>query len=217
MPSPSVKRRVLEETATRRLTAKNGETSGPSTSTSAGGSNPRESHLLSLACALAFSAACASGNYGSAQVTQQLGDPAAVINLRTGISIPEGAAASANVQMVAVDGDDLSGNLKSADPSIMLVAPSSTNPNIYVFIGVTTGLDPRADHRERPAGRGDRAGDRTSCPRARTFSACRARPGVTEGPDGGEGLERGGRRTERGEPRRLEGRRRRLSWRGRRG
>ena len=94
---------------------------------------------LSLTVGLAFAAACANGNYGSAQVTNQLGDPAAILNLRTGISIPEGSAASANVQLVAVDGDNLSGNLKSLDPSVLLISPSSTSSNVYVFVGVKTG------------------------------------------------------------------------------
>jgi hypothetical protein len=139
---------------------------------------------LLLPLALAFSTGCANGNYGSAQVTQQLGDPAAVINLRTGISIPEGSAASANVQMVAVDGDDLSGNLKSTDPSIMLVAPSSTSANIYVFIGVKTGST-----QVQIIANGQQVGTVPATvvmPSSEDVLRLPGEAGVTEGPDGGE-------------------------------
>jgi hypothetical protein len=88
---------------------------------------------------LALAAACANHSYGSAQVTNQLGDPNAVIDIQSEISVPEGSAASATVQLVDKSGDPLSGNLESEDPSVLEVFPVEGKANQYVFLGVKEG------------------------------------------------------------------------------
>lgn len=95
--------------------------------------------LTILALSLLFGAACANNSYGSAQITQIEGSDDAVIDFRTGITIPEGVAVSANIQLLAVDGNALSGNLESEDPSILVVTQSASNANDYVFQGVSAG------------------------------------------------------------------------------
>jgi hypothetical protein len=91
------------------------------------------------ALALALSVGCSNGNYGSAVVTQQVGDPEARIDFHTGISVPEGSVVSANIQLVAVDGDNMTGYLESQDPDILEITQSAGNANGYVFLGVSTG------------------------------------------------------------------------------
>src|SRR5271170_2777172 len=102
--------------------------------------------LLSLSLGTSFAlsvgsltAGCANNSYGHAVVTQQTGDPSAVIDFQTEISIPEGSVASANVQLVAVDGNNISGSLESQDPSVLLVEAATDNPNVFVFLGVQPG------------------------------------------------------------------------------
>lgn len=92
-----------------------------------------------LTLSLTFGAACANNSYGSAQITQIEGSDDAVIDFRTGITIPEGVAVSANIQLLAVDGNSLSGNLESENPSILVVSQSASNSNDYVFQGVAEG------------------------------------------------------------------------------
>jgi hypothetical protein len=95
--------------------------------------------LTILTLSVLFGAACANNSYGSAQITQIEGSADAVIDFRAGITIPEGVAVSANIQLLAVDGNALSGNLQSEDPSILVVSQSASNTNDYVFQGVSAG------------------------------------------------------------------------------
>jgi hypothetical protein len=67
--------------------------------------------LALLIMSLTAFAACANNTYGSAQVTQIEGSDDAVIDFRAGITIPVGVAVSANIRVLAVDGNVLSGNL----------------------------------------------------------------------------------------------------------
>jgi hypothetical protein len=83
---------------------------------------------------------CSNGNYGSAVITDVTGDPSARIDFHTGISVPEGSVVSANIQLVAVDGDDMTGSLESDDPNILEITQSAGNPNGYVFLGVSEGM-----------------------------------------------------------------------------
>jgi hypothetical protein len=93
--------------------------------------------LLILAAALL--AACDDDSYRSAQISNVQGAAAATINLATGISIPAGSVVSATIQLVAADGDNLTGTFSSADPSILQVFPASSPANTWVFLGVTPG------------------------------------------------------------------------------
>jgi hypothetical protein len=92
-----------------------------------------------IALLVGFSLGCANGSYGSAVVTQEVGAASARIDLHTGISVPEGSAVSANIQLVAVDGDDMTGFLESEDPNILEVTQSAGSSNDYVFLGVSEG------------------------------------------------------------------------------
>jgi hypothetical protein len=99
--------------------------------------------LLCLACgfALAFAgAACRSNSFRSARVTNQTGDPVAVINLASMISVPEGSAASAHIELISYSDNVLGGgDIQSTDPSILQVVASATDPSGYVFLGVRAG------------------------------------------------------------------------------
>jgi hypothetical protein len=97
----------------------------------------RMATIASLAVSMSFG--CSNGNYGSAVITDQVGDPAARIDFHTGISVPEGSVVSANIQLVAVDGDDMTGSLESRDPDILEITQSAGSSNNYVFLGVSQG------------------------------------------------------------------------------
>ena len=79
-------------------------------------------------------------DYGSASVTDQVGDPNAILDFANGISIPEGSAASADIALMSQRNDTLAGgNIESADPTVLDVVPVATNPSGYAFLGVNAG------------------------------------------------------------------------------
>ena len=73
-------------------------------------------------------------------MTNQTGDPAAVVNLASRIFVPEGSAASAHIELISYSDNVLGGgNIQSTDPSILQVVASATDPSGYVFLGVSAG------------------------------------------------------------------------------
>ena len=93
---------------------------------------------LVLFASVVLAAACADGSYGSASITQ-VSDPAARIDFVSWISIPEGDAVSAVIQLTAVDGDSMTASLTSQNPGILNVLAVPGDPATFVFLGVRRG------------------------------------------------------------------------------
>jgi hypothetical protein len=83
---------------------------------------------------------CSNNGYGSASVSAQTGDPSAVLDFAGAISIPEGSAASAHIDLMSQSNKVLTGgNIQSPNPSVLQIVGSSTDPSGYVFMGVSAG------------------------------------------------------------------------------
>jgi hypothetical protein len=95
--------------------------------------------ISTVLCGLALATACSNDHYSHAVVTDVMGDAQAEIDLSSGIVVPEGAAVSANIVLVANDGDDLSATFVSLDTAILEVDGDPTNANTYVFLGISAG------------------------------------------------------------------------------
>jgi hypothetical protein len=95
---------------------------------------------LSLSVCLALATACNNNSYASAAVSGQTGDPAAILDFTSGISIPEGSAASAHVDLMSHSNQTLTGgNIQSADTTVLRVVHTATDSSGYVFLGVSAG------------------------------------------------------------------------------
>jgi len=93
-----------------------------------------------LAFALLTATGCSNNGYRSASVSGQTGDPAAVLDFSSGISIPEGSAASAHIDLMSQSNKVLAGgNIQSPSSSILQIVGSSTDPSGYVLMGVSAG------------------------------------------------------------------------------
>lgn len=93
---------------------------------------------LAMALAFALTQACSSRGSSSVTASGQLGDPAARIDFTGGITIPEGSAASAHVNVV-INGSSVIADIDSADPTVLRVVESASDPSGYVFLGVSAG------------------------------------------------------------------------------
>jgi hypothetical protein len=81
-------------------------------------------------------------SYAYGQATSIEGDTSAVINLAAhgaSIAIPEGSASSAHVQLIAKDGEKISGYLQVVDPTILSMQTATNDPQRYVFLGLKGG------------------------------------------------------------------------------
>jgi hypothetical protein len=94
---------------------------------------------LSSLALFALVVACSNDNYSHANVMYGVGSTGASINFNTGISIPEGAVVSADITLIADNGDTMSAAFESDDPSVLEVYPATTGNNDYVFLGVGSG------------------------------------------------------------------------------
>ena len=95
---------------------------------------------LAVAFTFALATGCSNNGYRSASVTNQTGDPAAVLDFASSISIPEGSAASAHIALMSQSNNVLGGgNIQSANPRVLEVVASSADSSGYVFLGVSTG------------------------------------------------------------------------------
>jgi hypothetical protein len=97
---------------------------------------------LVFCCGAALMEACGNSNYKYAAVTDQQGDPAAVLHFNAGgtITLPEGSVAAAQITLTSQSGDALNGSIQSTDPSVLGVLQTATkSPAMYVFLGVHSG------------------------------------------------------------------------------
>jgi hypothetical protein len=96
---------------------------------------------LALAASLAALVSCGPNPYyGTSTVTEQGGDPSAVINPDLAIQIAEGSAANANIVFNSLTGGTMSGDIQSRDPSILTILHTPHDGNVYVFLGRKAGL-----------------------------------------------------------------------------
>jgi len=95
--------------------------------------------LFGLAVVSALAAGCHDNSYMSASVTNQKGDPAAVIDFKAAISIPEGSAATADIALISHSNKVLSGDIQSGDPTVLRILRLTTDPSGYAFLGSTSG------------------------------------------------------------------------------
>jgi hypothetical protein len=95
--------------------------------------------LLFVAAAALALAGCRDGSYARAEVTAQQGDTSATLDLYSGVAIDEGAATSAHVELRAHDSDVMTGDLVSADPTVLRIAHTPTDAKRFVFLGVRAG------------------------------------------------------------------------------
>jgi hypothetical protein len=95
---------------------------------------------FALAVLVAIAPACSDNSYSSASVTGQLGDSRAVLDFERGISIPEGSAASAHIELISHANKTLTGaGIQSLDPSVLAVVATVGDPSGYAFLGVRSG------------------------------------------------------------------------------
>jgi hypothetical protein len=101
--------------------------------------------MMRLRCALfglaASLVACgANPYYGTATVTDQGGDPMAVINPNSAIEMTEGSAANADIVLNSQTGGTMTGDIQSKDPDTLAILHAPRNGNIYVFLAKKAGL-----------------------------------------------------------------------------
>jgi hypothetical protein len=93
-------------------------------------------------CPLLLPACTHDRSYAYAQATSPEGDPTAIIALGPDasiVSLGEGSAASAHIQLVAKDGELISGSLQVTDPTMLSLQTATSDPQRYVFLGVRPG------------------------------------------------------------------------------
>ena len=95
--------------------------------------------LVTTLGGVAFVAGCRDGSFSTVQVSDQNGDNAALIDFDSDISIPEGSAASAHLELHARDGDTMTPGLESADPTTLLIQQTPGDSKRFVFLGVKSG------------------------------------------------------------------------------
>ncbi|MGO9834452.1 MAG: hypothetical protein ACLP1X_09570 [Polyangiaceae bacterium] len=95
--------------------------------------------LLGVVVFSALAAGCHNNSYMSASVTNQKGDPAAILDFTAGISIPEGSAATADIALISHSNKVLSGDVQSANQLVLGVVRLTTDPSGYAFLGTASG------------------------------------------------------------------------------
>jgi hypothetical protein len=102
--------------------------------------------LLSIGALATLSlggAACAPDrSFAYAQTSDLQGDSSATVALNASSSVvrlDEGSAVSVHVQIVAKDGENISGDLAVADPTTLLLETAPSDAQRYVFLGVKSG------------------------------------------------------------------------------
>jgi hypothetical protein len=88
-------------------------------------------------------AACSPDrSFAYAQSSDPQGDSSAVVALNASNSrvlLNEGSASSVHVQIVAKDGENISGDLAVSDPTTLLLETTPSDAQRYVFLGVKSG------------------------------------------------------------------------------
>jgi hypothetical protein len=98
----------------------------------------RAALVASLLAALALAACTNHDYYGQANLSDQAGDPRALLDVNQGVWMPEGSAASVHIDLVGVGGTDYAGNIVSLNPDVLGIFHTAGDPGKYVFLGTSS-------------------------------------------------------------------------------
>jgi hypothetical protein len=98
----------------------------------------RAALVAGLLAALALAGCKNHDYYGQANLSEQAGDPRALLNVNEGVWIPEGSAASVHIDLVGVGGTDYAGNVVSMNPNVLGIFHTPGDPGKYVFLGTSS-------------------------------------------------------------------------------